>query len=87
MNVTEDTQAVVSSSVPAEVGPPGPLDRRADVEAKQSLIADWLKEVGCDGLLVLQPENFAWLTAGGIARGIVDPEASPALYFSAEGRG
>lgn len=85
MNAIEETQAVASSIVP-EVTLPGPYDRRADVEAKQALIAGWLQEVGCDGLLVLQPENFAWLTAGGIARGIVDPEAWPALYFSTEGR-
>jgi hypothetical protein len=37
-------------------------------------------------LLVLAPENFAWLTAGGAARGVIDNEALPALYFSAEGR-
>lgn len=61
-------------------------DRRADIESKQTLGAELLKETGCDGLLVLQPENFAWLTGGGVARGIVDTEAMPGLYFSAEGR-
>src|SRR5207249_7734032 len=37
-------------------------------------------------LLVLEPENFTWLTAGGAARGVADPADLPALYFSPEGR-
>ncbi|MCS7046515.1 MAG: M24 family metallopeptidase [Gemmataceae bacterium] len=61
-------------------------DRRLDVDAKHQLIANVLKEVGCDALLVLAPENFAWLTAGGAARGILDTEALPALYYNSEGR-
>ncbi len=61
-------------------------DRRADVDAKQSLVARLLGEVGCDGLLVLEPANFAWLSAGGAARAILDPASQPALYFTPEGR-
>ncbi|HZT82819.1 MAG TPA: M24 family metallopeptidase [Gemmataceae bacterium] len=61
-------------------------DRRADVDAKQARVAALLKEVGCDGLLVQEPENFAWLTSGASARGILDPGDLPALYFSAEQR-
>jgi Xaa-Pro aminopeptidase len=61
-------------------------DRRADLDAKQTRVADLLHAVGCDGLLVLDPHNFAWLTSGAVARGVLDPEAQPGLYFSAEGR-
>jgi Xaa-Pro aminopeptidase len=64
----------------------GPLDRRADVDAKQTRIAKLLHDLGCEGLLVVRPENFAWLTSGGNARGVIDPEAQPAAYFTAEGR-
>jgi hypothetical protein len=63
-----------------------PTDRRSDVELKQDQVADLLRGTGCDGLLVMQPENIAWLTAGAAPRGILDPEAYPLLYYSAEGR-
>jgi Xaa-Pro dipeptidase len=61
-------------------------DRRADIDAKQAQVARLLQEVGCDGLLVLEPENFAWLTSGAVARGVADPAALPCLYLTAEGR-
>ncbi len=64
----------------------GPSDRRADVDAKQTQVAALLNEAKCEGLLVLEPENFAWLSSGGSARGIVDDAELPALYFSQEGR-
>src|SRR5712692_903009 len=61
-------------------------DRRADLDAKQNRIAKLLQEVGCEGLLVLDADNFAWLTSGAAARGVVDPADLPALYFSADQR-
>lgn len=61
-------------------------DRRADVEAKQAQVAAVLQEMGCEGMLVLEPENFAWLTAGGAARGILDPGETPGLYLNADQR-
>lgn len=64
----------------------GPLDRRGDVDAKQALVANLLKDVACDGLLVLEPDNFSWLTSGGAARGVIDPSAMPALYFTPDAR-
>jgi Xaa-Pro aminopeptidase len=61
-------------------------DRRADVDAKQAQVAALLQEVGCEGLLVLDPDNFAWLTSGAMSRGSLDPAEHPALYFSPEQR-
>jgi Xaa-Pro dipeptidase len=61
-------------------------DRRADVEAKCALVAALLQEVKCDGLLLLEPENFAWLSSGGIARGQLDETELPALYCNGETR-
>jgi Xaa-Pro aminopeptidase len=61
-------------------------DRRADLDHKHGRIANLLQEVGCDGLLVLDPENFAWLTAGAAARGVLDPAAFPALYYNGDQR-
>lgn len=61
-------------------------DRRTDVEAKQVRIANLLQEAGCEGLLLLDPENFAWASSGGTARGVLDVGELPALYFNADQR-
>src|SRR5438105_2722446 len=61
-------------------------DRRADVDSKQAWVASLLHEIECDGLLVLDSDNFAWLSSGAAARGILDPQELPLLYFSAEQR-
>jgi Xaa-Pro dipeptidase len=63
-----------------------PRERRADLDVKQRLIATFLDEAGCEGLLILTPENFAWLTSGAAVRGIPDPAEAPALYFNHEQR-
>jgi Xaa-Pro aminopeptidase len=69
------------------VAPADPqLDRRLDVDEKQAWVAELLRQHQCDGLLVLEPENFIWLTSGGIARGILDPAAQPALFFNPQQR-
>jgi hypothetical protein len=82
---------VISASPPAGPGAPQvnlttPSDRGADINAKHAQIAALIEELPCEGLLVLAPENFAWLTAGGTARGVLDNAEFPALYFSPEGR-
>ncbi|CAN5321809.1 M24 family metallopeptidase [soil metagenome] len=61
-------------------------DRRKDIEQKQAWAASVLADAGCEGLLVLEPENFAWLTSGATARGVLDPREMPAVYFSADQR-
>jgi Xaa-Pro aminopeptidase len=71
--------------LPAPGSDEGP-SRRMDIEAKQAHVAALLARVKCDGLLALDPENFAWLTSGALARAALDPTAQPALYFSAEQR-
>ena len=62
MNVAAESLAPAAAGAgsAAEAVP----DRRADVEAKQARVATLLQEAGCEGLLVLEPENFAWLTSG-----------------------
>src|SRR5262249_7708788 len=45
-----------------------------------------LREAGPEGLLLLEPENFAWFTSGATSRGVLDPEAGPALYCTNDGR-
>ena len=44
-------------------------DRWGDVEGKQLKMAAFLQEIGCEGLLLLELENVAWMTSGLAARG------------------
>jgi Xaa-Pro aminopeptidase len=64
----------------------GVSDRRADIDGKMAHVAQLLQEVGCDGLMLLEPENFAWLTGGATPRGVLDPAALPGLYCNGESR-
>src|SRR5262245_41711025 len=84
MAVTQETLTTAQSH--PELNLTGPSDLRSDVEAKQTLVGGLLGEVSCDGLLVLNPDNFSWLTSGGAARGVLDAESLPALYFTGESR-
>jgi Xaa-Pro aminopeptidase len=61
-------------------------DRRTDIESKQTVIAGILRDAKADGLLILEQENFAWLSSGGAARGVLDGDEQPALFFTAEQR-
>jgi Xaa-Pro aminopeptidase len=73
-------------TMPGEPNVEGVSDRRADVESKMSRVADLLKETGCDLLLLAEPENFSWATSGATARGVLDPEAGPAVYCNGDVR-
>ncbi len=85
MSVTAET--LVSPPADAsEANLQGLSDRLADIDAKRARVTTLLQEVGCEGLLVLEPENFSWLTSGATARGILDPEGLPVLYISPEYR-
>lgn len=77
VSLTESSQEFKLGALP---------DRRGDVDAKQALVARLIAEAGCDGLLVLEPANFAWLTSGGTARAVLDAASWPALYLATEGR-
>jgi Xaa-Pro dipeptidase len=85
MNVTEATKSAGPASA-VDMNLAAPMDRRADLESKHARIAALLQQVGCDGLLVLDRDNFTWLAAGGTPRGILDPLATPGLYFTADAR-
>lgn len=60
--------------------------RRVDVDAKQELIGQLLHDSGCDGLLVLHPPNFRWLTAGAGPVGLAGRDEAPALFFNPQQR-
>jgi Xaa-Pro dipeptidase len=84
MSVTVEPQAI-SQSMP-EVNLTTPSDRRADIDAKHARLVTLLQETQCEGLLLLEPENVAWMTSGAASRGVIDPSEQPVLYFSPEGR-
>src|SRR5262249_47777628 len=84
MSITSET--LVQTLPPGDpTTEPGP-GRRVDIDAKQAHVTALLQRHACEGLLVLDPENVAWLTSGAVARSVLDPGALPALYFSAEQR-
>lgn len=60
--------------------------RRLDVDAKQHLVAKLLHDCQCEGLLVLHPANFRWLTAGAGPVGLFGRDEAPALYFNPQQR-
>ncbi|HMF12588.1 MAG TPA: M24 family metallopeptidase, partial [Gemmataceae bacterium] len=72
----------VASQPVVELAP----DRREAVDARQTWAASLLREMGCEALIVAEPENFAWLTSGATVRGLLDPASAPCLLFTAEQR-
>lgn len=74
------TEAAVSSS--EEPSPPVP-DRRSEIDAKQACVAGLLSEVESDLLLLLGPENFAWITGGAESHHVLDPAARPGVLLGA----
>jgi Xaa-Pro aminopeptidase len=85
LRVTTETLALPTPTAP---GPDAAsaTDRRADVESKMARVAALLQEAGCEGLLILEPENIAWLTSGATARHALDPGEAPGLYCNGESR-
>src|SRR5262245_54993547 len=73
MGIASDT-LVTTLPVSDLAADPGP-GRRLDIDAKQAQISALLHRVNCEGLLVLNPDNFAWLTSGAVARAVLDPGA------------
>lgn len=62
------------------------LDRGAAIDRKHRLLAEYLGLKGVDGLLIQNPANFAWFTAGGenIRQGTQEPVAS--LFLTRDAR-
>lgn len=54
--------------------------RADDVLAKQEQVIALLQEVDREGLLLLDPANFAWFTGGATAEGVLHPSELPVVY-------
>lgn len=76
--------AVQSSEKKPATPVPAPDRRRADVEAKQAQVAALLAETECEALILLEPENFSWITAGGSLHTVLDASQVPGVYVSPE---
>jgi len=62
------------------------IPRRQDVELKHQHIGALLNEWEADALLVVDPINVAWLTAGMRVRGLASDEEHPALFITPQHR-
>jgi Xaa-Pro dipeptidase len=85
MNLIADPLFLAQQST-SELSLDQTIDRRTDILAKQTWVGQLLNEMGCEGLLLLEPENLAWLTSGATMRGVLDPQEMPALFLAPEQR-
>lgn len=60
--------------------------RRADVEAKQQLVAAVLADMGCEAAVLLMPAHVAWFTAGLSARGLIADSERPGVFTNGRQR-
>jgi Xaa-Pro aminopeptidase len=60
--------------------------RKAEVDAKQTIVARLLQESNADGLLLFDPANLAWFTGAAICQNVPDPNDWPAVFLLPEQR-
>jgi Xaa-Pro dipeptidase len=60
--------------------------RRADIDAKQEVLAGILKEVGCEAAILLVPAHIAWFTGGMGLRGLYAEAERPGLWTNGRTR-
>ncbi|MFO1023425.1 MAG: aminopeptidase P family N-terminal domain-containing protein [Planctomycetales bacterium] len=66
--------------------PTADIARIEDLEAKHRRVIELMSEQGLDALLIQQPENFAWFTAGGDNTGRGGPDITAALFITPDAR-
>ena len=60
--------------------------RRADIDAKQALVADVLAAMNCEAVVLLMPAHVAWFTSGLTARGLIADSERPGVYTNGRQR-
>ncbi len=60
--------------------------RRADIDAKQEVVAGILKELGCEAAILLVPAHIAWFTGGMSLRGLYAEAERPGLWTNGRTR-
>lgn len=80
--------AVLAMSAGVVEPAPRALDaRRAEVDRRHALLAAWLTQEGHSGLVLAEPDDVAWATAGGrIGWQPIRRHDSPILFFTARQR-
>lgn len=64
----------------------GVARRRADIDAKQDLVAGVLSEMECEAVVLLMPAHVAWFTAGLSARGLIADSERPGIFTNGRQR-
>ncbi len=62
------------------------LSRRADIDAKQAILAGLIAELDCEAVLLLMPAHVAWFTGGMNVRGLIADGERPGLYTNGRQR-
>lgn len=67
--------------------PDGPVARRrADVDAKQAIIARHLESMGCEAAILFTPAHVAWFTGGMNVRGLIAETERPGVFTNGRQR-
>lgn len=72
-------------AVPADAADPVSR-RRADIDAKQAVLANVLAAMKCEGALLLMPAHVAWFTGGLNVRGLIPDTERPGIYTTGRAR-
>lgn len=62
------------------------LARRADIDAKQAVLARIFKEMECEAVILFMPSHVAWFTGGMTARGLIADGERPGVYTNGRQR-
>ena len=65
---------------------PALVARRADIDAKQAILARLLAEMQCEAVLLLVPAHVAWFTGGMNVRGLIADGERPGIYTNGRQR-
>ncbi|MBY0461363.1 MAG: M24 family metallopeptidase, partial [Gemmataceae bacterium] len=60
--------------------------RRADIDAKQELVAGVLAAMECEAVILLMPAHVSWFTAGLNARGLLSDSERPGIFTNGKQR-
>jgi Xaa-Pro dipeptidase len=60
--------------------------RRADVDAKQTIVGRVLEELGCEAAILFMPAHVAWFCGGINVRGLIADTERPGIYTTGRGR-
>ena len=78
--------SLTRSESEAEIPTRRNTDRADDVEARQQAVAEFLEREGFDALLIGQPANFAWFTAGGDNSRAGSSQTTAAIFITHDAR-